>query len=269
MPTKTNSLTAVILAGGKGSRRLPIARVIDKAMLPLRNRPAIDYVVEQCAAAGVDRIVCVINGHDSLIKEYYQGRIDIAEFYPWLHRTGHIAMDYVLGNQRLYGYGTAAGLATVESVVSDDHFIVTVADGFIYAPDRILYQGLLEAYTATKDAGGALAGLAMPPTEVMKYSLVTEDADHHLVQLYEKLTYPPDQERYLGNVSCYVLSRHIFTYLRNLPVHDDEIFLTDAVVELARHYPVAVVAVDGEYLDSGSVESWVQANSYLQKRLTD
>ena len=257
--------TAVIMAGGAGSRRYPITKFIDKAMLPIGNRPTIDYVIEECVSSHITNLVIVIASDDSLIRKYYGDGFQVEQMYPGLGIYGRICCQYVVQDIERYGYGTAPALACVQSLVGDEHFVVLPADGFIYAPEQPALRQLIEAYNnSTAYTGGLLAGLVMKPADIKQFSLIEIDQDANLTALIEKPTSVDESiNPLMANVSYYVLSKAIFEKLDQIPSHGNEKYLTDAVVALSASDSVKVIAVDGEYMDSGRVESWIAANRLI------
>lgn len=253
--------TAVVLAAGRGTRRLPATRVLDKAMLPIGNRPVVDYVIEQCAMAGIRRIVMVVNSAGGLISQHYGKTVDIATEYPQLGIHGAIAMEYVV--QPAGGYGTASAVACVEAIVHDDRFVVIPADAFIYNPTQPALGRIIDAIH-TSDVRGAVGGLVLDGGEVSKYSVITKE-NGHLTGLIEKPQGLDVNARYEANMSYYVLPQEIFDAIRSLTPTNNEYYLTDAVVAVAMKSPIVVVPVEGEYLDSGQLDSWVRANGQLSQ----
>lgn len=255
--------TAVILAAGRGGRRLPITRVIDKAMLPIGNRPVVDYVVEQCAEAGIERIVFVISTRDSLLKKYYSNQIDIAEEYPWLQLKGKITCDYVVQLVSDTSYGTAAALESVENVIAEECFIVVPADGFIDGSEASVMSKMIDAYVNDDGLDGVLAGLTMPANEAIVHSTIGHSGDGKLTLLNEKPTNLDQSKSYPVNLSYYLLPRGIFDDIRELHPAGGEYRLTDAVNKLAERTRIDVVPVEGNYLDAGQLMAWVSANQHI------
>jgi UTP--glucose-1-phosphate uridylyltransferase len=148
--------TAVILTAGSGTRRLPITRVVEKVMLPVGNRPTVDYAVEQCVAAGLSRIVFVVTSEGSQVRQYYGGSIDVMAEYPWLDQTGMVEVMYVTQRPE-YGYGSGSGLRSAREVLTaGSRFVVIAGDAFLACttnPVATLLAGCA-------GSPGALIGLA-------------------------------------------------------------------------------------------------------------
>lgn len=253
--------TAIILAAGRGSRRLPITRTVDKAMLPMGNRPTVDYVVEECVKAGVRRLVFVVSSQDTLIKKYYGDSFMLEHEYAWLQLSEEVLCEYIVQDDAL-GYGTAAALKAVEKYVDDEQFIVMPADGFIYSDFPVMSQ-LVESYKSDSRSYGVLAGLLVSASDASLYSTISYDHHKNLTNLVEKPQNLDGAKNYSANVSYYILHRSIFDVLRTTHEVNGEFYLTDAIVALAKNAPVKVVPIEGTYLDSGQLRAWVNANNIL------
>ena len=253
--------TAVILTAGSGTRRLPITRVIEKVMLPIGNRPTVDYAVEQCVAAGLRRLVFVVSSEESQVAQYYGERIDIASEYPWLKRKGQIQVLYSVQRSE-YGYGSAAGVRSAqEALAGTARFVVVAGDGFVAGDDNPVVTLL----GGCREKQGALLGLEVPESDVHHYGIIT--AEHgHLAGLVEKPEQLAAGQLPLANVSYYVLPETVFEMLDEVKLTGSEYYLTDAVLALAGRGEVAVVPTSGVYLDSGQVDKWLAANQYIMAR---
>jgi len=250
--------TALILTAGNGTRRLPITRVIDKVMLPIGNRPAVDYVVEQCAAAGIRRIVFVVQRQGSQISQYYGKAIDISQEYPWLNMEGQIAISYVVHDQAKLGYGTAPAVLCARQLLADtEQFIVVAGDGFLHGSAQNPLSMLI---AGCNDVDSALLGLQIPAEEASNFGILAVDKDHQLVNLSERPAELPAGWQPLANISYYAFSQAIFPELEAVKSVGGEYRLTDAILSLSGQSPVRVVPIEGEFLDSGLAHKWVAAN---------
>src|SRR5688572_29239159 len=140
-PTK-----AIIAVAGYGTRRLPITKTIEKCMLPIGNRPIVDYVVEDCINNGITDIIFVVGERHEQIKNYYSGHNEQLESY--LEAKGKtreleqvktlargVTFSYVV-QDRDQPYGTATPVALCAELVEPDDLVLFLAgDDFIYNPD--------------------------------------------------------------------------------------------------------------------------------------
>lgn len=262
---KTQPKTAVILAAGRGSRRLPITRVIDKAMLPLGNRPTIDYVVEQIVSVGITKIIFIVTNSNSLIKEFYGQTINSKDHYPWLKIDSLVSCEYLLQPINDEYYGTAAALnSTSNHINHNECFLVLPADGFIYNGGPILDK-LIKSYLNSSKSHSALVGLSCNSDEIQHYSSISASKDNLLISLIEKPTKIDKSKRYLANISYYIFEWPIFEYIEQTQPVSNEYRLTDTLNILAKDTNILVLPADGEYLDSGQLKTWQKANDIIIK----
>lgn len=250
--------TAVILTAGNGTRRLPITRVVEKVMLPIGNRPTVDYAVEQCVAAGLKRIVFVTSTEASQVQQYYGDHLTLATEYPWLGLSGEVELMYV-PQRSAYGYGSASGVRSARQLVGNaPRFVVVAGDGFVAAE----VNPVAALLTGCGTGQAALLGLEVPVADISHYGIITAQ-NGHMVDFQEKPERLRDDQVPLANVSYYVLPQAVFGLLDGLTQTGGEYYLTDAVLALARETDLAVIAVAGRYLDSGQVDKWLAANQYV------
>lgn len=254
--------TAVILAAGQGTRRMPITRVVDKVMLPIGNRPTVDYIVEQCAQADIERVVFVISPNQTLLRKYYGNRLDIAQEYPWLGKNTSLHIEYAVQDPAEYGYGTAAAVMSARKQLGGNvQFLAIAGDAFFYSPEINPLSLLLQAQQDGVEA--ALLGLEVPMAETKQFGIVTADNQDQLVGLVEKPASLPNGTLPLANISYYALSSSIFPAIEAIERTNGEFYITDALLEVATQAQVRVVPTQGQYLDSGQLEKWVAANQLI------
>ncbi len=253
--------TAVILAAGSGTRRYPITRAIDKAMLPLGNRPTVDYVVEQCARAGLTQIIFVVSRQDTQIKRYYGTSIDVVREYPWLELSGTINLTYTVQKNPDGLYGTGAALLTAEHLLKkDETFIVLAADGFVYSKEDYI-SAMIDAKGDAES--GSVVGLLLDGDEARSYGLIHKDERDTLISIIEKPTDLKKSQEYPTYITYCMLHTSIFPYIKKTELENGELYLPTAIVHWAKEHSVKVVPVHGEYLDSGRLDSWIEANNFL------
>lgn len=254
--------TAVILAAGKGNRRLPITRAIEKAMIPIGNRPTIDYIVEQCCGAGIKRIIFIVNSHDSQIKKYYGASINSVAEYPHLAVENHMTCEYVV--QGSDSYGTAAALLAAEPLLERcEQFAVLVADSFIHAPSANPVRTMVTALQSSA-CSGVVAGLLLPGDQAKKYGIIKATKRGKLVSLVEKPDNLKDDGVYVTYLTYTILSPPIFAAIASTPLSDTgELYLPWAINTYARTNHVQVQPTTGRYIDSGELKAWLAAQDIV------
>ena len=269
---------AIIPIAGWGTRRLPITKVIEKSMLPVGNRPLVDYSVQELIAAGIKDIYMVVSNVDPCqVREYYRDnhalnkyliergkkdRLKVAKTIPNDIRV-HYTMQDPSGK-----YGTAVPIAmVVEEYRINEPVVVFMGDDFIWNPDgESATESLLSSIKSDNES--AILGVEIPKEDVEKYGVLSVE-DGKLTGVVEK----PSVENAptnLINVSKYIMSpdllKEIVKYVHenDFGVEDQEYLVTDPIDRyIKRGGTVRVASTTGEYLDGGSVEGWVHANNVV------
>ena len=269
---------AIIPVAGWGTRRLPITKIIEKSMLPVGNRPLVDYSVQELIATGVTDIYMVTsNAEPCQVKAFYQDnlalnqyltergkfdRLELAKTLPENVRIHYIAQDPA-GK-----YGTAVPIAmVVEEFKIDEPVLVFMGDDFIWNPDgESASESLIGALR--DDGDSAILGVEIPRDQVEKYGVLSVE-DGRLTHVVEKPK-AAEAPSNLINVSKYIMSpallKEVVEYVRthNFGPSDQEYVVTDPITTyLQKGGVMRVAATTGEYLDGGSVEGWVHANQVV------
>lgn len=263
---------AIIPAAGWGTRRLPITKAIEKSMLPIGNRPLIDYVVRDCIAAGITDIYFVVSQGSTQLQTFYGENSALNEYLrsngkesllPSVAPLQNVTFHYI--TQPPDGrYGTAIPVALVIPYLdADESVVVLMGDDFIYNRDGSSEVARLLA--AVENGRSAMLGVNVPREEVTRYGVIELDADSKFVQIVEKPT-PEKAPSTLINVSKYVLGSDV---LHEIAVYADqdvqgEYYITEPINRFVGNGgSVRVVEAQGVYLDGGSVEGWLRANQVV------
>ncbi|MBQ6130340.1 hypothetical protein IJI72_01455 [Candidatus Saccharibacteria bacterium] len=269
---------AIIPVAGWGTRRLPITKIIEKSMLPVGNRPLVDYSVQELISAGVTDIYMVIsNVEPCQVREFYKDNIALNQYLEARGKTDrlklaktlpdHVKIHYI--SQDPSGkYGTAVPVAMVtEDYNLNEPVLCFMGDDFIWNPGgESASESLLKAVQSATDS--ALLGVEIPREEVEKYGVFRVEGDM-LKEVVEKPK-PADAPSNLINPSKYILSpallQEIVKYVHdnNFGPKDQEYMITDPIMSYIKHGGVMRVArTTGQYLDGGSLEGWVHANDVV------
>jgi len=259
--------TAVIPAGGLGTRFLPFSRSVPKELLPLVDVPVIDAVVSECAASGIERVVIVIGPGKESLGAYFQpsSRVEArlraegrtAELEA-LTRPQRLAAVEVVVQAEPRGNGHAV-LVAREAVGEDEPFAMLWGDDIVVGTTPALRQ-LIDA---RERLGGSTAGAArIPRAESGRYGVFAGAAEGDAFRVTGMVEKPAPEEApsELASVHGYVLEPEIFELLAaQAPGRGGEIWLVDAVNALARRRPVWAVELEGRRYDAGDRAGYVSA----------
>ena len=273
---------AVFPAAGWGTRFLPVTKAQPKEMLPLVDKPIIQYGVEEAVAAGVEQVIIVTSTHKGAIEDHFDLNHELEHFLEEkgeiekLRRVRHISdlaqIAYVRQKEQL-GLGHAVLMA--KDLIGHEPFAVILPDDVVVA-DRPCIGQLIHAYQQTH--GSVVALMEVPPEETSRYGVIAgepvdEGLNHgrlrRLTRLVEKPD-PSDAPSNLAIIGRYVLTPKIFDKLEQTP-HGagGEIQLTDAIEMLMEEQGVYGYEFQGQRYDAGTTMGWLQASVELALQRPD
>lgn len=262
---------AIIPVAGWGTRRLPITKTIEKCMLPIGNRPLVDYVVQDCLAAGITELIFIVGEDSTQLEDYYRSNIKLNDYLrrnskdhllPLVAPLKDVKLHFV--TQPGYGkYGTAVPVALAAEYVDEgESVVVLMGDDFIWNEDGSSEVARLIAATPSGSCG--LLGAEVPHESVSRYGVIESDDEGNYVRIVDQPTVDEAPSN-LINISKYVLTKEVIAMAANLsPAHNGEYQLPDAINQyVATGGQVKVLPAKGQYLDGGSVEGWLHANNVV------
>lgn len=269
---------AIIPVAGWGTRRLPITKVIEKSMLPVGNRPLVDYSVQELIEAGVTDIYMVVsNTEPCQVREFYSDNIVLNDYLISRGKGDRVALTktlpehvkiHYIAQDANSKYGTAVPVAmAAEEYNLNEPVIVYMGDDFIWNPDgESAATSLINSLQSETDS--AILGVEIPKEKVDKYG-VLEVQDGKLTNVVEKPSVEEAPSN-LINVSKYILSadllQKVVAYVNehDFGPTDQEYMITDPIYDYIKQgQTMCVASTSGQYLDGGSVEGWVHANNVV------
>jgi UTP--glucose-1-phosphate uridylyltransferase len=260
---------AVIPAAGYGTRFLPATKAVPKELLPIVDRPTIQYILEECARAGVDDVLLVTSAGKSAIEDHFDRNIELEEalrakgkddLLDEVHHASELATVHSVRQGEPLGLGHA--VLQGRSHVGDEASFVVVLGDDIVDPDVHYLEDMIAAH---ERSGLAVVGLMeVPHDQVDKYGIAEvtatdDDGVFEITSLVEKPD-PADAPSNLAIIGRYVLPGEIFAVLADTtPGKGNEIQLTDALETLARRQPILGVRLDGTRHDAGDKLGFLQA----------
>jgi UTP--glucose-1-phosphate uridylyltransferase len=250
---------AVVLAAGMGTRMLPASKVIPKEILPVVDRPAIQVVVEEAVASGIDEIILVMSPGRTTVLEHFKsapelerhleerGKIDLLEF---IRRPNELARFTTVYQDEPLGLGHA--VLQARQAVGDEPFAVILPDDIFDSPRPCLRQ-LLDV-AETEDAP-VVALMRVARSEIPKYGIVetklVRNRLHQLIGMTEKPA-ADEAPSDLAIMGRYVITPDIFALLdQGRPGAGGEIQLTDALFALLRRRKLYGYEFEGVRYDLG------------------
>ena len=263
---------AVFPAAGWGTRFLPATKAQPKEMLPLVDKPIIQYGVEEAVAAGIEQIIIVTSTHKGAIEDHFDLNF---EFEHVLEEKGEIEklrqvraisdlaqLAYVRQKEQL-GLGHAILMA--KDLIGHEPFAVLLPDDIVVA-DRPCIGQLIHAYEQTHSSVVAVA--EVPAAEVSRYGIVAAEVDEshndggrlrRMTAIVEKPK-PAEAPSTLAVIGRYVLTPKIFDKLEQTQRGaGGEIQLTDAIEALMDEQSVYTYQFEGVRYDAGTTLGWLQA----------
>ncbi len=269
---------AIIPVAGWGTRRLPITKIIEKSMLPVGNRPLVDYSVQELIKAGVKDIYMVVsNVEPCQVRAFYQDNLALDLYLRERGKDDKMKLAKTLPDDVTIHYiaqdpsdkyGTAVPIAMVaEEFKIDEPVLVFMGDDFIWNPGgESATEALLNSIQ--NDSESAILGVEIDKNDVEKYGVLSGE-DGKLVGVVEKPK-PAEAPSNLINVSKYIMTPALLDKIVKYVNENDfgpleqEYMVTDPIDEYIKEGGVMRIATTkGEYLDGGSVEGWVHANDVV------
>lgn len=269
---------AVIPAAGYGTRFLPVTKAIPKEMIPIVDKPVIQYIVEEAMQSGIEEIL-IITGHGKrAIEDHFDTNIDLE---LQLRKQGkdrllHMVQDissiniHYIRQKHMRGLGDAIRCA--ESFIDNEPFAVLLGDDIIYNPQQPALQQMMDAFSKL---GATLLGCQEVPLEqVSRYGIVRGQATDapRVVKLIDMVEKPAVDEApsRLAALGRYILTPDIFEILRRVqPGKGGEIQLTDALRLMADREAVYAYTFAGKSYDTGNKLGFLKATVEYALRRED
>lgn len=265
----SNVTKAVIPAAGLGTRFLPQTKAMPKEMLPIIDKPVIQYIAEEAVAAGITDIIIVTGAHKRAIEDHFdhqyeleqqlrnKGKTDMAD---QLEHIAEMANFVYVRQKGAPGNGTPV-LNASHLIGEDEPFLVLFADDMFKA-DKPRAKQLIETYDQLQKPVISLTEVEGP--SISKYGVIEpgtqiDEQTHQVKQLVEKPAFEeaPSQLAAFGG---YVLDRSVLDELsKQSPEQDGEVYLTAAINQLAQKDEVYGRLLEGKWHDTGNKQRYLEA----------
>ena len=258
---------AVIPAAGLGTRMLPATKTVPKEMLPMVDKPVIQYIIEEAVAAGIEDILIVTNRAKSAMDDYF-------DYYPELEtrlnqagkekelfevrRAADLANIFYVRQKETKGLGHAIWRA--KRFVGDEPFAVLLGDDIMRSEKPVIGQ-LIDG---AEKYGASCVGVQQVSTQAIAkyYSVKVEPLEERIFQVSDMVEKPRPEEIFSNYaiLGRYVLQPAIFDILENLaPGYGGEIQLTDGLKALCKRDKMVAVDFEGKRYDTGNLKGFLEA----------
>jgi UTP--glucose-1-phosphate uridylyltransferase len=259
----------VIPVAGLGTRFLPATKAQPKEMLPVVDKPIIQYVVEDAVRSGITDIIMVTGPSKRAVEDHFspnyelisllkkQGKIEIAEE---LKKIADLANFIFIRQKGPYGNGTPVLCA--KDLIGDEPFAVMWGDEFFYTTQKPHLKQLMDVFEKYGDP--VLTAYEVSKEETKKYGIIdglqVEPGIYQVKNIVEKPG-PEKAPSRLASLGGFILTPDIFQALEETKIgKGGELWLVDAIFKLLKKRPIYAKLVKGKYYDTGSKLGWLQAN---------
>lgn len=264
---------AIITDAGFASRYLPITKTVPKGMLPLGNRPIMQFMVEECAQAGIEEIIIVATPEGKPVYEDYfnngvnrirkqlaaQGKED--RYEPVQHVLDFPKIVVITQDESLpYGNGSPVVSAS-KFVEGEEAFVVIYSDDVVFGEQGDV-KTMVDLYEANPDVSGIIMSQEVSADVVDKYGIIKfkDGSETDLDYIVEKPDKGSEPSR-LGSYGRYLLTPEVLQYLTGGNTgKDDELWTVDAITKVAETKTVLVGKTKGEWMTTGDPENYFKAH---------
>lgn len=257
---------AIIPAAGLGTRFLPATKAMPKEMLPILDKPTIQYIVEEAARAGIEDIIIVTGKHKRAIEDHFdiqkelettlyeKGKLELLDRVQY---STELANIFYVRQKEQKGLGHA--IYTAKQFIGNEPFAVLLGDDIVESDNPAIKQ-LMEQYEAT---GKSVIGVqTVPETETHRYGIIEPKSQDERLYEVNRFVEKPEQGTAPSNLAImgrYVLSPKIFDYLETQTEGSGgEIQLTDAIERLNQEDKVYAYDFEGQRYDVGEKIGFVK-----------
>ena len=269
---------AIIPAAGLGTRFLPATKAQPKEMLPIVDKPTLQYIIEECVESGIEEILIITGRNKKSIEDHFDRSVELEielekagkqEMLEMVREISDMVNVHFIRQKQPRGLGHA--ILCAKTFVGDEPFAVLLGDDVVYNDKKPCLKQLIDCYGEYKTS--VLGVQTVDPQDVNKYGIVgglhIEDRVYKVKELVEK----PSVEEAPSNVAIlgrYIITPKIFEILENTaPGKGNEIQLTDALLKLIEHEAMYAYDFEGRRYDVGDKLGFLEATVEYALRKED
>lgn len=260
---------AIIPVAGLGTRFLPATKAMPKEMLPLIDKPILQYVVEEAVNSGITDIIFVTSYSKRSCEDHFDSSPELEkllksqhklELYEQVHRISKMANFIYIRQKGPYGNGTP--VLNAKPLIGNQPFCVLWGDEIFDCPKKPRLRQLIDVFEEYGDP--VITGYKITKAETKKYGVIDGEEIAPRIYKVKTIVEKPGPEKAPSNIAslgAYVLTPDIFSYLEKTKLgKDHELWLVDALFALRKKRPIYSKIIDGTYYDVGSKLGWLKAN---------
>ena len=264
---------AIITDAGFASRYLPITKTIPKAMLPLGNKPIMQFVVEECAQAGIEEIIIVATPEGKPIYEdYFNNNVNrirkqlASQNKEDRYKSVQEVLDFpkitVIVQDLSFPYGNGSPVASAYNfVLKEEAFLVLYSDDIVFGKKGDA-STLVEVYRKNPHAEAIIMAQEVDKNEVDKYGIISFKKNNN--NILDNIVEKPNVSKapsHLASYGRYLLKPSIFKFLTvNNIGKDNELWTVDAITQIAKNNQVLVEKTKGKWMTTGDPENYFKAH---------
>lgn len=270
---------AIIPCAGFGTRFLPGTKAVPKEMFPIVDTPSLQYIVEECVAAGITDIMIVLGKNKKCIEDHFDTTPELELLLKKGNKIAELKMMEQISNLANFVYvrqkemnGSGMAVLEGEAFVGNEPFAVVFGDDIVYTGDKPSAMAqLVNAYEVT---GKSIMGAqTMPPQEAIKYGCVLPGVVKGRYTEVKGIVEKPPIDKLpstLSSMGRFVFTPEIFDIIKTTPkAANGEVFLTDAMSTLAERDGVFAYDFEGKRYDVGDKFGYIEANIEYGLRNSD
>lgn len=259
---------AVIPAAGWGTRFLPATKAQPKEMLPIVDKPAIQYIIEEAVASGIEDIIFITGRNKKALEDHFDRAMELEVFLEQKGRGDLAEVIRAISNLADINYvrqkeakGLGHAILCARKVIGNEPFAIMLPDDIIASQTPCLKQ-LMNIH---QRCGGTVVAIQeVPPKDVSKFGIINGRLESDNSYVVDDLVEKPDQQQAPSNLAVigrYIVSPRVLDLLeRTKPGANGEIQLTDALRELCQQEKMLGYKFEGTRFDVGDKMGFLQAN---------
>ena len=269
----------VLPVGGLGTRFLPATKSLPKEMLPVFNKPIIQYAYDEAFQSGINEFIFITGRNKNAINNHFdhayelqsvlnnkQKHKELSLTKNWLPEAGQIAF---VRQQEPLGLGHAIWCA--RNFIKDEPFAVSLADELLQSQQSFMHN-MIEVFKKLPAKSNLIGVYQVPVSETHKYGIIDFEKDDDLIKIKSMVEKPANDQApsNFAMIGRYILQPEIFNYLGEKEIGvGGEIQLTDALNKLSKFQDFYAIEFTEKRFDCGSPSGWLDANISFAKESLD